>query len=502
MKSRFLLTVLTLFSVGFLLSCSNEITPEDTLANPDETRALTTASGVTVKWSKEYQNIDGFGVCQGHADDLYYHYNRSEIMNWLYGNQGLRLNILRAELSTSFSPRSGVYDFGFDRNIDIPFDDPLFDLLNNGSAPDYNELYIRAQHWVFREAKQIHHVEKIMFSAWSPPLYMKSNKKEAKGHLSLCHYKNYANYITRFLQEFKNHGYPIYAVSPANEPEYAADWTSCLWLPGSTTLGPFITNHLGPAIQKAGLDTKIIFGENAQWSGILGFIMGSENYTKNIINLNPRITKYNVIAAGHGYVDPITKKRPSIVPFNRALQKGIPVWLTEVSSIDYSNIRGDMEDGLKWAADWHRYLSDASTSAIIYWLGAVPGKNDEGLIYMDMNNRTDYTLTKRYETFGNFSRYIDVDSRRVYIDRGKGLPADLHVSSYKKGNKLVVVVVNVTEEHVQTPLNITDMKLTNLQRSLTDAENRWTETNVSPINGNYILDIPGKSVVTFTGRVE
>lgn len=499
MKNRFLFAVVC--CIGFLISCSDESMVDDPSMGLRNT-ANVFASGVTVQWNQEQQNIDGFGICQGHADDLYYHYKRSEIMNWLYGDQGLRLNILRAELSPSFSPSPGVYDFGFDRNVDIAFDDPLFDLLDNGGDPNYNELYVRAQHWVLREAKQIHDVEKIMFSAWSPPLYMKSNNSDAKGYLPGSQYQNYANYIAEFLKEFKNNGYPVYAVSPANEPEYGAEWTSCLWLPGSTTLGPFITRNLGPTLQREGLDTKIIFGENAQWSGILGFILGSASYTTNIINLNPRITNYNVIAAGHGYVDPITKERPDIIPFKKALQKNIPVWLTEVSSIDYGNIRWDIEDGLNWAADWHRYLSDASASALIYWLGAVPGVNDEGLIYMDMGNRSDYTLTKRYETFGNFSRYIESDSRRVTIDRGNGLPADFHISSYKKGNKLVVVAVNKTDENVHTPLNVSGMTVSSLQRSLTDAENRWAESDVAPVDGQHILDVPAKSVVTFVANVE
>jgi len=498
MKTRFLF-VAVLCCFGFLFSCSDEVIDDPSMGLKSASE-ITLASGVTVQWNQEQQNIDGFGVCQGHADDLYYHYKRSEIMNWLYGKQGLRLNILRGELSPFFSPSANVYDFGFDRDIDISFDDPLFSLLDNGSDPNYKELYMRAQHWVLREAKQIHNVEKIVFSSWSPPAYMKSNGSLIKGSLNLSQYTNYANYIVRFLEEFQANGYPIYAVSPANEPEYAAEWTSCLWLPGSLTLGPFIVNNLGPAMQQKGLSTKIIFGENGQWSGILGFIMGSNSYVTNIINLNPRITNYNVIAAGHGYKDPVTGNTPSITPFDKAMDKGIPVWLTETSNID--GARNNIDDGLNWAADWHRYLSDASASALIYWLGAVPGNNDEGLIFMNMSDRDSYTLTKRYEAFGNFSRYIKPDSRRVTIDRGNGLPTDFHISSYKKDNELIVVMVNKTDEHVQTPLNVNGMSVSGLQRSLTDADNRWTETNVSPTDGQYILDIPGKSIATFIVEVE
>lgn len=36
--------------------------------------------------------------------------------------------------------------------------------------------------------------------------------------------------------------------------------------------------------------------------------MGSKNYVRDILNVNTRITNYPIIAAGHGYVDPVTKK--------------------------------------------------------------------------------------------------------------------------------------------------------------------------------------------------
>ena len=63
-----------------------------------------------------------------------------------------------------------------------------------------------------------------------------------------------------------------------------------------TTLGPFIVNNLGPKLRQTHPETRIIFGENAQWSAILGFIMGSKNYVRDILNLNPKITNFPVIA--------------------------------------------------------------------------------------------------------------------------------------------------------------------------------------------------------------
>ncbi|MDE8712701.1 hypothetical protein PZH41_26205, partial [Phocaeicola vulgatus] len=42
--------------------------------------------------------------------------------------------------------------------------------------------------------------------------------------------------------------------------------------------------------------------------------LGIKNYVRDILNLNPKITNFLVIAAGHGYVDPVTGKDPAIEP--------------------------------------------------------------------------------------------------------------------------------------------------------------------------------------------
>ena len=137
---------------------------------------------------------------------------------------------------------------------------------------------------------------------------MKSNGSTSQGFLKRGSYQAFADYLSNFCDAYTAAGLPVYAISPANEPEYAASWNSCLWLPGTTTLGPFIVNNLGPKLRQTHPETRIIFGENAQWSAILGFIMGSKNYVRDILNLNPKITNFPVIAAGHGYVDPVTGK--------------------------------------------------------------------------------------------------------------------------------------------------------------------------------------------------
>lgn len=490
-KTRSLLFALSL--LGLFYSCSDE-TVETPDTNLKSTYAASDAS-VTVQWNQEKQEIDGFGIAQaGWADQLYKHRKRSEIMGWLFGDQGLDLSILRGEVFPHYSTSRGHRDFALNENIDISLDDPFFDPWSS------EDMVRRGQLWITREAKKTYGVDKLMFSTWSPPAYMKSNGSVSKGYLKLGEYQAFADYLADFVKAYESYGLPVYALSPANEPEYAAEWNSCVWFPGSTTLGPFIVKNLGPTFKNRGITSKIIFGENAQWS-TFALIMGSLKYVNGVIDLNPSITNLDVIASGHGYPNPITNERIPIVPYTKAESKGMNVWLTEVSTID--NLDPSMQNGLNWAADFHRYLSDANVSAIVWWAGARPTTNNESLIVLDQD-RTGYSFTKRFDTFGNFTKYIKPGSRRVTIDRGSQIPADMHVSSYKKGNEYVVVAVNNTDQDVVSKLTINGtLGVKDMKRVLTDAENRWAESVVAPeANGDYMLDVPAKSVVTFTGSVK
>ncbi|KAB6532081.1 glycoside hydrolase, partial [Phocaeicola vulgatus] len=274
-----------------------------------------------------------------------------------------------------------------------------------------------------------------------------------------------------------------------------------LWLPGTTTLGPFIVNNLGPKLRQTHPETRIIFGENAQWSAILGFIMGSKNYVRDILNLNPKITNFPVIAAGHGYVDPVTGKDPAIEPFSKAESKGIPVWLTEISDPTES-YDATMTRGLKWAKTFHRFLCEANTGAIVWWAGAIPdGGTTEGLINIE-KNRVDYEVTKRCEVFGNFSRYIPVGSKRIsaQYDFEQGYM----VSGYKYGdNGYTVVAINPADHEVVISLALESAQVSGaLQGYVTDDTRKWEPVEaVQPADGVYTLTLPARSVVSYTGTV-
>ncbi len=128
---------------------------------------------------------------------------------------------------------------------------------------------------------------KFWGSPWTPPPWMKDNNAYDKGIMQTSSFDAMALYFVRFVEEYGNEGIPISVVMPQNEPGWQQDYPSCAWGPGWTggnevtpqgtpvTLGTFVVDHLAPAIQSAGLDTRIWYGTfsnnnvfEAYWSGL------------------------------------------------------------------------------------------------------------------------------------------------------------------------------------------------------------------------------------------
>lgn len=100
------------------------------------------------------------------------------------------------------------------------------------------------------------HDIKLFAAPWSPPPWMKDNKRMTHGGSLLPEYYDvWAKYFVKTVCAYQSAGFPLYAVSTQNEPEAVQTWESCIYTAEQER--DFIKNHLGPAIKNAGLDTKI-----------------------------------------------------------------------------------------------------------------------------------------------------------------------------------------------------------------------------------------------------
>ena len=457
---------------------------------------------ITLRCNDLRQTIDGFGVGEADwADDVFIFPKREQVLDALFAPDGLNANILRGEIFPHYATGKLQADFA-------TASDTSLHVAQHPEKVERNDLLRRGQFWLTSHVQQKYPEVRFTFSTWSPPAWMKDGNRAtelypaSQGKLKSEHYQHYADYLADFCEAYNKAGIPIYAVSPSNEPGYAAPWNSCLWTPQE--MGDFIQHNLLPTLQKRNLEVKVLFGENPAWSTVFDRLkmISSADFVNNVLQTHADMPEKNIIAAGHGYVLPDTiplpaeLRRTPIVPFEEASKRNIPMWVTEISDITPLDV--SMEDGLRWATAFHEYLMEAQVSAIIWWLGAQPTKTNESLIVLNQQEGS-FIKTKRYDTFGNYTRYIPRGSRGMG-NQPNGLPEEVKVSSFRYGNQFTIVVVNPTDRQLTSQLLLENGKVVkgSLRNYITTADKQWSE---GTITGSTLEFLP-QSVTTFTGELQ
>jgi glucosylceramidase len=99
----------------------------------------------------------------------------------------------------------------------------------------------------------------VMASPWSAPPWMKDNNAYSQGYLQAQHYGTYAQYFVKYIQGYQAQGVPIRYVTEQNEPGCCAGYPSMQWT--ASGLDSFAKTNLLPALQGAGLSTKLLIGD-------------------------------------------------------------------------------------------------------------------------------------------------------------------------------------------------------------------------------------------------
>ncbi len=134
---------------------------------------------------------------------------------------------------------------------DMPAGETDPDLKQFSLSPDRADVIP-----VLKEILAINPKVTILASPWTAPSWMKDNEDVKGGSLKKEYYGTYADYWVKYLKGMKAEGISIDALTPQNEPENPKNTPSMVMTADEEAL--FIGKYLGPAISKAGLETKII----------------------------------------------------------------------------------------------------------------------------------------------------------------------------------------------------------------------------------------------------
>src|SRR5690554_4361741 len=110
----------------------------------------------------------------------------------------------------------------------------------------------------------------IWAAPWSPPAEWKDNNSVNNGGSLLPeHYQDWADRLVSYVEDLKAQGVDLRWISAQNEPNWTAEYESCRYTPEE--LATFVGEYLGPSLERAGLDTRIIAPEVINWGSLKPF---------------------------------------------------------------------------------------------------------------------------------------------------------------------------------------------------------------------------------------
>jgi len=452
-------------------------------ATGGEATGGTSTTDVTVDFTQTRQTMDGFGIN----------------ITW-----GTALTDERAE--RLFNPETGLG----------------LTIVRIGMGDNGDQL--SSNIWGDMRMAQEHGAEIFIGTLWSPPAHMKTNNSvNDGGHLRPEYYEEWANTIAAFPAKVKqNTGIDLYAMSPQNETDFAScgmtepcngNYPTTLYT--GAEYAAFV-KIVGPKLRALNPPVKVISPEASEWlhvwsnesaccsepggkpssdpldcgfpatncSGFNGYDYGHALYA------DPEAWAAFDILGTHQYDTQVAEPWPDDVPDRK------PVWQTEMSGVKWWPEQGPsntIENGVAVARWVHNALTVGDANAWLWWWEQA-GSTNEGLI---LNG----AVTKRFWTFGNFTRFIRPGYVRVLVT-GE-IPEDVLLVAFEGPDDTVVVLaINEGTSAVELPITLaggpTPASLTPWVTSATD--NLAAKPAIPVSNGVFTASLPGTTVTTFVGR--
>jgi glucosylceramidase len=209
--------------------------------------AADASQAITLDPTTTFQEILGFGAAFTEASA--YLINtlapgaREAFMHELFSPDELGINVTRVCIGSS------------------DYATALFSYDEGAPDPTLARFSIdRDRAYVLPELLTARHINPELFmlaSPWSPPGWMKNGNSMLGGNIKPPYFAVYAQYLVRFLAAYQAAGVKIDAITTQNESDtdQAGRMPAAAW-PQEYEVA-FVGKHLGPAIEAAGLSTKI-----------------------------------------------------------------------------------------------------------------------------------------------------------------------------------------------------------------------------------------------------
>ncbi|HZV60091.1 MAG TPA: glycoside hydrolase family 30 protein [Candidatus Eremiobacteraceae bacterium] len=325
---------------GYVTDAQRRHTAMDGLQWKSGTASSALGDLVRLDLSERYQKILGFGAAFTDASCFVFSgmdpAARQKLFVDLFSPQQMNLSFGRCCVGASDYSRE-VYSL----------DDTPGDVSLEHFSIAHDEQYILP---MLREARHVNPDLFLLASPWSPPGWMKTYGSMLGGWMSGKYLAPYAEYLARFLADYKKAGVKVNAVTTQNEVETDQDgrMPACYWTPEMEQ--DFIRDHLGPVLRKKGIDTEIwLLDHNYNlWKRVDWQLRDAE------------LARYVSAIAWHGYVGSV-----DMMSRLHELHPQLPFYWTEGGP--------DITDP-NYAKNW-TYWAGTFTGILRNWCGAIIGWN-------------------------------------------------------------------------------------------------------------------------------
>jgi O-glycosyl hydrolase len=315
-------------------------------------------------------------------------------------------------------------------------------LIESGQRPDY--------------IKNVQMVNKyngyVLASPWTPPKEWKSNNDiNSGGHLMPANYQSFANYLRSFAQFMYYQDAPIYAISIANEPNYAGGYDGCEWLEQECVdfflkVGQFTQGVRGFGGGKSMPRVLIVNGESAN----------TPEYNKDVL-ANPTSRAAVDFYARHVYGSQLETlwDKCSFADWKQGSPYQTECWMTEHNINSANSIA--FPDDSTWTLMW-RFMNDVdlvirrnNENAFVWWAS----KRFYSFIGEGQYGATEGTVLPRGYGLSHYAKYSN-DTWRFDVSVG----GQIYDGDISVGALIGVTSSNVNALPTSFSLDAPDVKIT------------------------------------------
>ncbi|MDI1251031.1 MAG: hypothetical protein PSV13_19370 [Lacunisphaera sp.] len=301
---------------------------------------------------------------------------------------------------------------------------------------------------------------RILATPWTPPAALKSNNSTIQGSLLAAHYGAYVTHLNNYAKFMADNRAPVAVISLQNEPDWAADYESCLWT--AEQFRTFCRDFAGAISVPVMMPESLNFGQ-----------------TLSDPTLNDLLALANIdYLGGHLY-------GATVRDYPLARSRGLPLWMTEY-------LINDQTIGSAVGTGWQisECLATGHMSAYLWWkcIGDANG----------LLNAAGVPQPRSY-VMAQFSRFVRPGDYRVDVPANDG---PLGITAFKDAasGRFAIVAVNPSAQPVTQTFNLQGVTLSSMTPYVTSAtQSLESQTPVLISNSTFTYVIPATAVVTFPG---